>query len=166
MVLYGLIVLGVILLICLTVIVISGVYITIDARKWYQPSSYEHVRRIIVSCIISVLATFFSVPTFMCIKARPETVVYEVLSVKANTDLQASFFLGSGAVNSKLYYYVLVEEEYGYMVKKISTENLYIIETDEITPRYTTQKLAMEYSFIYRLYVPENTVVINYYNIF
>lgn len=155
MVLFALIVWGLVVLICITILIIKIV------RKEYY-AEIDIATTSIATTFVIMLVTVLSIPTFTSIKAVEEEVVYEIYSMRVDSGVSGRFVLGSGSVESKLHYYVLVDGEYGYEIEKINAEDLYIIETDEISPRYTTEKKAWEFNFINRLYVPLGTVTVNY----
>ena len=138
-------------------------FITILIIKIANKEDYDEIATMgIATTLVVMVATALSIPTFTSIKAVEEEVVYEIYSMRVDSGVSGSFVLGAGSFESKLHYYVLIDGDYGYQIEKINAEDLYIIETDDISPRYTTEKKAWEFNFINRLYVPLGTITVNY----
>lgn len=138
-------------------------FITILIIKIARKEDYDEIATMgIITLFVVSFATVLSIPTFTSIGAVEEEVVYEIYSMRVDSGVSGRFVLGTGSFESKLHYYVLVDGKYGYEIEKFNAEDLYIIETDEISPRYTTEKKAWEFNFINRLYVPLGTITVNY----
>lgn len=153
MVLVALIGLGLVVLSFITILIIK------IARK---EDDNEIATMGFFTTLAVIFATVLSIPAFCSIKAVEEKVVYEIYSMRADSGVSGRFVLGTGSFESKLHYYVLIDGDYGYEIEKINAEDLYIIETDEISPRYTKEKKAWEFNYINRLYVPLGTITVNY----
>lgn len=92
-----------------------------------------------------------------------------ITSVNRGNDIEGDFFLGSGTIKEKSYYYFYYKSKYGYKLDKVDADNSYIVETDEGKPRITKVKTKYNQDhFIkityggfkrYIIYVPKNTIV-------
>ncbi|MCG8750498.1 hypothetical protein [Tenacibaculum finnmarkense] len=84
--------------------------------------------------------------------------------------VKGKFFLGSGSVQEKDYYFFYVNTSKGYQRLKILVSETYIIETDKRAPEYVKVyskyndegifwKVLFHDEKFNRLYVPKNTII-------
>jgi len=73
---------------------------------------------------------------------RNKTNIY---SISDNININGEFVLGIGAIESELYYYVLIgDDKNGYIVDKYEANSIYLIPEENIQPYYT-EKYKMSY---------------------
>lgn len=103
---------------------------------------------------------------------KVETV--EVISLNDNSDIEGSFFLGSGSVNEELVYYYAYKSDKGVTVGKVDADEVYINYTDE-QPRleeyrtnFKSEFLKWSFAYLgedscyYKLYIPEGSIIEEY----
>ena len=98
-----------------------------------------------------------------------------IYSIRNEDGLSGKFALGFGTIDNEIYYVVLTKHQYGYRQEIIKGNNIYIIESDEETPRidlidyykydplYST---LFNFSWVkrkhYVIYVPKDTLIIDW----
>lgn len=102
-----------------------------------------------------------------------------ISSVSANSAISGNFCLGSGSIESRDYYYFVVNSKYGYQINKIEiTDQVYVKEDCNTKPYIEYTKYNCTYqnwfsSLIFKksfynyegeiiIHVPNNTVIKNY----
>jgi len=102
-----------------------------------------------------------------------------ISSISANSNISGDFFLGSGTIESKNYYYFVVKSDFGYQIDKIEiTNEVYLREDGDNKPfiEYTKYNCTYQnwFSRIFFkkkmfnedreiiIHVPKNTVIKNY----
>lgn len=129
---------------------------------------------LILGIFISFFLSLFGVIIADCSSHVPldePPVEVELLALKDGTAASGSFFLGTGSIDGKLYYYYLEETPKGIQSKKLAAgDNVYLHYTEENTPpMLKTIKTRPESDFIYFLgswstlleyhfYVPQSAV--------
>ena len=120
--------------------------------------------------LLSLLLSLFAA----CFPQVPasELQVIELQALKDNDEIYGSFFIGSGTINKKQYYYYLTETPKGVQQQKIeANHNVYLNYTKEgDTPRIEVQKFKCgnellhflshgmgDYSEYY-IYIPEGSI--------
>lgn len=68
-----------------------------------------------------------------------EELIYEIYSLKDSKDIEGKFFLGRGYIETEEYYYFYIKTERGLTLEKIKTDDIYIQETDEESPKFVYQ---------------------------
>lgn len=96
-------------------------------------------------------------------KSSYENYISEIISLERDSGIQGSFCLGSGHVDSSMYYYFYTPTERGYKLKKQNHENTYLIEDDSISPCLKEIKDTNTWNEYYVLIVPTNTVIKEYH---
>ena len=85
--------------------------------------------------------------------------MYNIVSIERDSSVSGSFFLGSGHIDSKMYYFFYHETDKGYKLDKLEHDETYIIETDSETPHLDEIKEEQSWDSYYVLTVPTNTIV-------
>lgn len=102
----------------------------------------------------------------------------DIYSISVNSQLEGSFFLGSGTINEELYYYFVKKGKHGHQIDKIKVdEDLYVLEGEkkphiEFTKYKCVKqswfsKLFFKPSVFYKggekiIHVPRGTIIRNY----
>lgn len=92
----------------------------------------------------------------------------KIVALKDNQNISGSYFVFSGYVDEKLYYYYAKETEFGYKTEKIAADECYIKYTDD-TPKLETYTSNFKNEIFYWfagplvdsrtiIYCPENTI--------
>ena len=113
-----------------------------------------------------MVASIYSIETEVT-ESPTETVKLEAL--KDNSNLQVRFFLGSGTVDEKAYYYYLAKEKQGIKQNKLSADSSYLNYTNEepyieeygMIPSGWYGKLMFgkePVDHYYKIYVPEGSI--------
>jgi len=90
------------------------------------------------------------------------TLMYEIVSLERVQDIEGTFFLGSGSIDSKQVYYVYKKTDYGYKLESLDTEYTYIRESNDVTPGVYHWKESGDFKSYYHIWCPEGTVVQQY----
>lgn len=130
-----------------------------------------------------IAALFFGLFTVLTVigiesgelKLDHEERAYEIVSLKSKSEISGSFFLGTGSIDDREYYYTFAEvEEDRYKRVTIPSDNSIIEETDEKTPHVTKKYYVRdgvdwivpewidkgEVSKVeYNIYVPKGTII-------
>jgi hypothetical protein len=73
---------------------------------------------------------------------------FSIVSMSRQNEISGSFFLGTGTIEEVTYYYTYRQEMRGLTLEKIPTievgEKVYIVETNEISPRYVDERICEE----------------------
>lgn len=88
-----------------------------------------------------------------------EKILYEIVSLERSNNVEGSFFLGSGHVDSVEYYYFYTPTNKGYKLEKKSHDRTYIVEDDSTTPCLKAIKEVNAWNEYYVLIVPTNTII-------
>lgn len=99
-----------------------------------------------IGCLIFLISSIFTpilMITGMFIKQEDanltEDIAYEIYSINDNINVNGRFVLGTGYIESKNYYYFYINTDKGLKAEKIEANNVYIQETDEVSPRIIYQ---------------------------
>jgi len=65
-----------------------------------------------------------------------------IASINRGSQLTGSFFLGTGSIGSRSYYYTYIKEDKGFMLTKYRTSTTHIVETDVGVPKITYNNYA------------------------
>lgn len=102
-----------------------------------------------------------------------EDEIYEIIALDFESATGGSFFIGSGTIDSKMYYHFFIKESEGIKYTKASADEVFIVESIG-TPRYVIFSNFMKNSddILYTpkrisiskkiLYVPRGTIKTNY----
>ena len=88
-----------------------------------------------------------------------DTTICEIVSLERNDDINGSFFLGSGHVDSVEYYYFYRQTDKGLLLDKLKHSETYIVEDDSRTPCIHKIKDEHTWDSYYQIICPLNTVV-------
>lgn len=89
-------------------------------------------KSIISFVVILALSLGISIPLeTKCYYSQYENVVYEIKSLKSEVGASGKFFLGSGHIETRAYYFFYVEYDKGYTIEKIPTSRTYITALEE-----------------------------------
>lgn len=162
--------------------IILFILIVVGIAVLIYKSSDEIEATVFMTVILAVILflVFFG---FGCIKAKYEKsnvfgVTY-ISSISANSNVSGDFFLGSGTIDSKNYYYFVVNSDFGYQISKIEiTNQVYLREDGDNNPfiEYTKynctyqnwfSRIFFKKSFFNEdreiiIHVPKNTIIKNY----
>ena len=83
----------------------------------------------------------------------------EIVSLERSNNVEGSFFLGCGNVDSVEYYYFYTLTNKGYKLEKKSQDGTYIVEDDNTVPCLKEIKETNTWNEYYVLVVPTNTIV-------
>lgn len=88
----------------------------------------EVTHKPIIACVIILaLSLGISIPLETdCYNSQYENVVYKIKSLKSEVGVSGRFFLGSGHIEARAYYFFYVEYDKGYKLEKITISNTYI----------------------------------------
>jgi len=99
---------------------------------------------------------------------------YNIYSLRNEDGISGTFFLGSGSIENEIYYVVLAKNKHGYY-QEIIKGTVYFVESDEETPRVekidyykygVNESMLFNFSWVQRkhyvIYVPKNTLIIDY----
>ena len=115
---------------------------------------------ILIACVVLGICIPFGVHSMNSYKMFAyDKVICEIVSLNRQSDIEGSFFLGTGRVESKEYYYFYTPTNKGYKLEKRSHERTYIVEDDSVSPCLKEVKETNNWYEYYVLVVPTNTVV-------
>lgn len=100
-----------------------------------------------------------------CYNSQYEKVVYKIKSLKSEVGASGRFFLGSGHIEARAYYFFYVEYDKGYRIEKIPTSNTYITALEESeydAPIFTNKKNKGEWCDYYMIYIPKDYIVFEF----
>lgn len=115
----------------------------------------DSIPLLLVGCIILGLTIGFT-PKY---NESYEKKICDIVSISRNGEVEGSFVLGCGHIDSKSYYVCYTIQDNGYMLKKYNTDTTYIVETDEMTPCVYECKESKTFKYTNVIYVPYNTIV-------
>lgn len=112
-----------------------------------------------------LLTLVFGIATFIVADFEEEYSIVEydnIYSIRGlNGGTESTFFLGTGTIEEKTYYYVFVETDRGFELKRYRTYFTVIKEVDDGNYYIAKQKNKWESEY-YILYVPKGTIVVQY----
>ena len=111
-----------------------------------------------VLCIPLALSCLFSSIVTPVMSQEYNRCVTEIISISRESNVEGSFFIGSGSVREVNYYFYYYETDKGIKLGKTPADETYIVETNDFTPSLYDIKEKWHKAY-YTLYVPENTVV-------
>lgn len=147
-------------------VILIGICVAVD--KFGTPFSFstEETLEILTGAFggICIVATAIAAPLVASYEEEYYDIQYESIhSIRgANNDLEGGFFLGTGSIDERTYYYVFVEGEHGYKLEKYDSRVTHIVEVEE-GPYYTV-KFKEKWSGYeeYILFVPVGTIIVEY----
>lgn len=123
-------------------------------------------KSIISFVVILALSLGISIPLETnCYNSQYENVVYKIKSLKSEVGASGRFFLGSGHIEARAYYFFYVEYNKGYRIEKIPTSNTYITALEESeydAPVFTNKKNKGEWCDYYMIYIPKDYIVFEF----
>lgn len=123
-------------------------------------------KSIIVFIVILALSLGIGIPLeTKCYNSQYENIVYEIKSLKSEVGSSGSFFLGSGHIEARAYYFFYVEYDKGYTIEKIPTSSTYITALEESeydAPVLTKKKNKGEWCNYYMIYIPQDYIVFDF----
>lgn len=143
-------------------------------KLWYE-DCFNILESIAWGGVIGILLGFIIMMPLSFIP-NVEYVVYEEYPIYAfqnTTQLEGSFFLGSGYINEEnTYIYLTKTEDGGVQLKSVPANKTTVYETKE-TPKlikYDAQYVSKIARFFlipmhpmqYKIYIPENSIIYNY----
>ena len=85
-----------------------------------------------------------------------------IVSLERDDVVDGKFFLGSGAINDRQYYFYYQKlGENTYKLGKLECSEVYIVETDQYEPSVYEIKEKNNWKY-YNIYVPFGTMVVSY----
>lgn len=158
---------------------VIGVYIAYNTINWSGISKLRDVSNFIsysvlysfmgmVSCFFIGLVVILGYSEFADYKEFEKRDVY-INSINRGSEMNGNFFLGSGSIDTKQYYFYYYKSTYGYKLSKIEAYNTYIVETNDMKPQIVKTYKDYDDGFISLkdgnvsirniIYVPKNTIV-------
>lgn len=163
----------------ITLFIITFIVSLIFIFRYEKKKSDFDWENIIISFLLTIFssliitfvfgATIIGIYSLNVDKHEEENHYLYISSINRNSEISGSFFLGTGSVDEKNYYYFYYKSRYGYKLDKITVKNSYIVETKHKKPEIV--KVVDTYNqdvFIklldsnvkrYLIYVPENTII-------
>ena len=127
----------------------------------YYDSKYENMG--IMFAFISVILIMASASVGALEEEYNEVLYDNIYSVRGiNSDVNGSFFLGTGSVDEDTYYVVFVEDDKGLRMEKFNTEKTYIVEVEDSNYYVKKVKEKWESNEYYYIYVPKGTVIVEF----
>ena len=127
-----------------------------DYSKCYKISALV----VMIVCLLMIVAGSLTFSYY----EYSEVVYDEIYSIRQDPGASGSFVLGNGSIDTYMYYFMYIKTEYGFEIKKITTENqrVYVVETNDIKPQVCRKKDRWSLSDYIIIYVPEGTIVKNF----
>lgn len=124
---------------------------------------------VLAAVLLLLLSSLWSenIPVDKCEYSTTDT---PIVSLHTDSAASGSFFLGTGSVDSDIYYYYMAETDTGYQMGKVRASRVYVRESNEVPPHLSVMKctgFVNWYDYILNvpghtvkivLYVPENTI--------
>lgn len=108
----------------------------------------------------SFIALFILILSYVNLQEVINEHIANIVSIKRSAEVEGSFCLGSGYVDSKQYYFYYCEVEPNkFKLGKIETDRSYIIEDNDKTPSIYKLKAKGEWTYHYDIYVPVGTIL-------
>lgn len=117
---------------------------------------------VLIACIVVSEGAFLSVGiynTSTYYKSEKDDTICEIVSLDRSSDMDGSFFLGSGHIDSVEYYYFYKTTDKGLMLDKLRHDKAYLVEDNSRTPCVHKVKDKDTWDEYYQIICPENTVV-------
>lgn len=108
-----------------------------------------------------------SIPIDKCEYSTTDT---PIISLHTDAAADGAFFLGTGRVDSDIYYYYMAETDEGYKMGQVRASRVYVRESNEVPPHLSVMRctgFTHWYDYLLNipghtaqivLYVPENTI--------
>lgn len=149
-------------------------------RKARNPNTYQnglYMTIAVISVIVFILLLLFAISgSFVDNTAKYQ---FSIVSLRMDSTIRGSFFLGTGTISEEKYYYAYKKTTKGLVLEEIPLiENncncnmdsrIYIIETNEISPRYVDETVCEESASLLnwiqncertrKLIVPKGTII-------
>ncbi|MBD5589288.1 hypothetical protein [Clostridium botulinum] len=140
----------------------------------------NYILSIVLGFLIGVIVNFILVISITSVVnhyASKKEVVDSTINIKAIDNKQSTngtFFLGSGSINGRMYYYYMTSEKDGStQIKKLeNNDNVYIIETNSQKPKIIFYKkefvnphfkdIMPIYEEKIKIYIPKESLKTNY----
>jgi len=157
-----------------TIIIITFLWVSIEIYRMTKEGYLDIVEIILFSFLNALLSAFIGF-CFACVLPSyyvVEKSIFDLESIQDGSKMQGQFFLGSGYINEQMHYSFYLNEEKGYKLYSISSNDAHI--------RYTNNKPKLEMleekksnAFInnfslcelktnYIIYVPKGSILQNY----
>lgn len=152
-------------------------YRTGYARK---PSFWNLLASEVVMCLTVVLAYIFAALCILVVTTGSDSFThYEkdsewtIYALNDSSDVKGRFFLGTGSIESNLYYYYIRDTAHGQKIEKVSTSDAYLKYDDrcyvERYSRYYNDDLKTkllvtrffdkcDYNSYYVIHIPEGSI--------
>ena len=158
------------LLIVLIIMSFVVSYLTIKNMSFGGLDFLDWVITVVLGCVFSLGSTLLLLGAFYIFPSKLthiETV--EISALKDNSNVEGSFFLGTGSIEENSYYYFIKNTNKGKRMEKVLVDKSYINEgSDEAYveiykgkfSKFAQIMLFSEYGFDeeYIFYVPDNSV--------
>lgn len=118
---------------------------------------------VLLAGLFLLLSSFWSedIPIDKCLYSTTET---PIISLRTGSAADGAFFLGTGRVDSDMYYYYMAETNAGYQMKRVRADYTYVRESNEVPPHLVVMTCTgFKNWYDYLLNVPGNTIQIALY---
>lgn len=88
----------------------------------------------IVALSVGIWAGTCAISQLYLERETVETNRVEIYSIGNQTGVEGSFIFGSGHIDSEMYYFYYEKGDYGYIIKKIKSQDVEIVERDDEEP--------------------------------
>lgn len=121
----------------LVILVIS--YLSVEVKKKdgiiEQKEAYETAEIWgFVACICLPLLTIFGIAPLVQSTQQKEFVEQEriaIYSIKTETGMYGSFYLGCGQIQTEMYYFYYTQGDFGYKIEKTKANDIEIVERED-----------------------------------
>lgn len=110
-------------------------------RWWLVKIAVTLVRCLLFGSVGIILGGILGFPTAYAmqlfvdpIPRHEECHAVPIYSLKDNRDIEGTFVLGSGSINTEPYYYAMIERDGGFVMWRCPAEGLIVRETNERRP--------------------------------
>lgn len=169
------------MVICIAIFLFSLIFLTkaFEVKDEWEYSKVDGIIKGALVVLLALLATAIPITISTAVIGsdvnRCTMTVAEskkIIALKDNPSMSGSYFLFSGYVDEKLYYYYAEETELGYRTDKVRASDCYIVysETEPRIDRIEATGFKKWYTWIYAIpsahyytiYVPDGTVATDY----
>lgn len=145
----------------LVILLITFIIVCIVDRTTYHDC--EPIK--IASGILMVIAAASIIGSAVCTSIYHEhytKLIGEIISIRTDNSISGRFYLGSGYVSDKNYYYYYIKTDNCYRLDKCDASRTYILEDDYHVPSVYEIKEIGQMKTTYLIYVPVGTMVVSY----